>query len=75
MMAIPTATMAEQAPTMLIVDENEVQTVTSEPGLEANIRVFADTDANKALQSISRDPKAIENFLIRQLQDEGPKRE
>ena len=40
---------------VLIVAEDEVQAVKSEPGFETNIRVFADTDAIKALQLITRD--------------------
>ncbi len=43
------------ASVVLIVAENEVQVVTSEPGFETDIRVFADTDAIKALQLITRD--------------------
>ncbi len=39
----------------LIVAEDEVQAVKSEPGFETDIRVFADTDAIKALQLITRD--------------------
>ena len=44
----------------MIVAEDEVQTVKSEPGLETNIRVFADTDAIRALRCISRDrPRVV----------------
>ena len=43
------------ASVVLIVAENEVQAVKSEPGFETDIRVFADTDAIKALQLITRD--------------------
>ena len=38
-----------------IVAEDEVQVVKSEPGFETDIRVFADTDAIKARQLITRD--------------------
>ena len=55
MMETPTPTTAARAPTILIVAEDEVQTVKSEPGFKTNIRVFADTDAIRALQCISRD--------------------
>ena len=43
------------ASVVLIVAENEVQAVKSEPGFETDIRVFADTDAIKAQQLITRD--------------------
>ncbi len=43
------------ASVVLIVAENEAQAVKSEPGFETDIRVFADTDAIKALQLITRD--------------------
>ena len=43
------------ASVVLIVPEDEVQAVTSEPGFETDIHVFADTDAIKALQLITRD--------------------
>ncbi len=43
------------ASVVLIVAEDEVQVVKSEPGFERDIRVFADTDAIKALQLITRD--------------------
>ena len=60
MMEITMPTTAEQAPTILIVAADEVQTVKSEPGFETNIRVFADTDAVRALQCISRDrPRVV----------------
>ena len=60
MMETPTPTTAAQAPTILIVAEDEVQTVKSEPGFKTNIRVFADTDAIRALQCISRDrPRVV----------------
>ena len=60
MMETPTPTTAAQAPTILIVAEDEVQTVKSEPGFMKNIRVFADTDAIRALQCISRDrPRVV----------------
>ena len=39
----------------MVVAENEAQVVKSEPGFEADSRVFADTDAIKALQLITRD--------------------
>ena len=59
-METPVPTTAEQAPTILIVAEDEVQTVKSEPGVETHIRVFADTDALRALQCISRDrPRVV----------------
>ncbi len=59
-METPTPTTAELAPTILIVAEDEVQTVKNEPGIETNIRVFADTDALTALQCISRDrPRVV----------------
>ncbi len=58
MIEIPTLTTAAQA--ILIVAEDEVQTVKSEPGFETNIRVFADTDSIRALQCISRDrPRVV----------------
>lgn len=47
--------MTEKTNTVLIVAGDDVQSVTSEPGAEANIRVFADTDAITALQCISRE--------------------
>ena len=60
MMETPTPTTAAQAHTILIVAEDEVQTVKSEPGFKTNIRVFADTDAIRALQCISRDrPRVV----------------
>ena len=43
------------ASVVLIVAENEAQAVKSEPGFETDIRVFADTDAIKARQLITRD--------------------
>ncbi len=43
------------ASVVLIVPEDEVQVVKSEPGFETDIRVFADTDAIKAQQLITRD--------------------
>ncbi len=43
------------ASVVLIVAEDEVQVVKSEPGFETDIRVFVDTDAIKALQFITRD--------------------
>ena len=43
------------ASVVLIVAEDEVQAVKSVPGLETDIRVFADTDAIQALQLITRD--------------------
>ena len=39
----------------LIVAEDEARAVKSEPGFEMDIHVFADTDAIKALQLITRD--------------------
>ena len=60
MMDIPAPTMTEQATTVLIVAQDEVQTAKSEPGFKTNIRVFADTDAIRALQCISRDrPRVV----------------
>ena len=52
-MATPTT--VEPAPTILIVAEDDDQTVKSEPGIETNLRVFADTDAIRAMQVIARD--------------------
>ena len=43
------------ASVVLIVSEDEVRAVTSEPGFETDIHVFADTDAIKAMQLITRD--------------------
>ena len=43
------------ASVVLIVAEDEAQAVKSEPGFEMDIHVFADTDAIKALQLITRD--------------------
>ena len=43
------------ASVVLIVAEGEVRAMTSEPGFETDIHVFADTDAIKALQLITRD--------------------
>ena len=53
MIEIPAPSTAGQAPTVLIVAADEVQTVKSELGFEKNIRVFADTDAIGPLQYIS----------------------
>ena len=45
---------------VLIVAEDEVQAVKNAPGFEKDIRVFADTDAIKALQLITRDrPRVV----------------
>ncbi len=43
------------ASVVLIIAENEAQAVKSEPGFGTDIRVFADTDALKALQLITHD--------------------
>ena len=59
MMDIPIPTAAVQTLTILIVAADEVQAVKNEPGIETNIRVFADTDAIKALQCISRDRPGV----------------
>ena len=60
MIDIRTPTTASQAPTVLIVAEDEVQTVKSEPAFEKNIRVFADSDAIRALRCISRErPRVV----------------
>ena len=60
MVEIRTPPTGEQAPTILIVAEDEVQTVRNQPGFETNIHVFADSDSIKALQCISRDrPRVV----------------
>ena len=57
---ILTPAAAELAPTILVVAEDEVQTVKHELGDEANIRLFADSDSIKALRCIARDrPRMI----------------
>ena len=53
-------TWEELAVTVLIVAEDEAQAVTKELGVETNFRVFADTDAIKALQRITRDRPQLE---------------
>ena len=60
MMDIPTPTTAAQAPTILIVSEDELQTAKSASGFETNTRVFAETDVVRALPCISRErPGAV----------------
>ena len=57
---IPPPTTTALAPTILIVSEDEVQAVKDEPGIETNIRVFADTDVASVLPCISRErPRAL----------------
>ncbi|TDI24202.1 MAG: TIR domain-containing protein [Acidobacteria bacterium] len=54
---LPTPPMAL---TILIGAEDEVQTVESDPDFDTNIRVFADTDAIRALRCISRErPRVV----------------
>ena len=53
-------TMVEQASTILIVAEDDDQAIKSEPGIDGNIRVFADTAAIRAMQVIARErPKMV----------------
>ena len=57
MLELPTPPMAL---TILIGAEDEVQTVESDPDFDTNIRVFADTDAIRALRCISRErPRVV----------------